>query len=117
MNWAKGIDENGRPVSNNLIPDAKGVTVCPGYSRSDQLVLAQLRPADKHVLLPVAGGMQFHLCKDGTVRGGASVLFDRRAQATGQFPQRGIHQCLRSESSWTLRGATARLAEERHGRV
>ncbi len=30
MNWAKGIDENGRPVSNNLIPDAKGVTVCPG---------------------------------------------------------------------------------------
>jgi alcohol dehydrogenase (cytochrome c) len=30
MNWAKGIDESGRPVSNNLIPDAKGVTVCPG---------------------------------------------------------------------------------------
>jgi alcohol dehydrogenase (cytochrome c) len=30
MNWAKGIDKNGRPVSNNLIPDAKGVTVCPG---------------------------------------------------------------------------------------
>ena len=24
MNWAKGIDENGRPISNNLIPDCKG---------------------------------------------------------------------------------------------
>jgi alcohol dehydrogenase (cytochrome c) len=30
MNWAKGIDKNGRPISNNLIPDAKGVLVCPG---------------------------------------------------------------------------------------
>jgi len=32
QNWAKGIDEKGRPISNNLIPDEKGVTVCPGYS-------------------------------------------------------------------------------------
>src|SRR5580692_8984169 len=24
-NWAAGIDENGRPISNNLIPDEKGV--------------------------------------------------------------------------------------------
>jgi alcohol dehydrogenase (cytochrome c) len=31
MNWAKGIDKNGRPISNNLIPDAKGVLVCPGF--------------------------------------------------------------------------------------
>jgi len=32
QNWAKGIDENGRPISNHLIPDEQGVTVCPGYS-------------------------------------------------------------------------------------
>ena len=32
LNWANGIDEKGRPISNNLIPDEKGVTVCPGYS-------------------------------------------------------------------------------------
>jgi alcohol dehydrogenase (cytochrome c) len=32
QNWAKGIDEHGRPISNNLIPDEKGVTVCPSYS-------------------------------------------------------------------------------------
>jgi alcohol dehydrogenase (cytochrome c) len=31
LNWAKGIDKNGRPISNNLIPDEKGVTVCPSY--------------------------------------------------------------------------------------
>ena len=32
MNWAKGIDDNGRPISNNLIPDAQGVLVCPSAS-------------------------------------------------------------------------------------
>ena len=32
LTWAKGIDENGRPISNNLIPDDKGVEVCPSGS-------------------------------------------------------------------------------------
>jgi alcohol dehydrogenase (cytochrome c) len=32
LNWAKGIDAHGRPISAGLIPDEKGVTVCPGYS-------------------------------------------------------------------------------------
>ena len=29
QNWARGIDENGRPISAGLIPDEKGVQVCP----------------------------------------------------------------------------------------
>jgi alcohol dehydrogenase (cytochrome c) len=29
QNWAKGIDENGRPISAGLIPDERGVRVCP----------------------------------------------------------------------------------------
>ena len=29
QNWAKGIDQNGRPFSAGLIPDEKGVRVCP----------------------------------------------------------------------------------------
>jgi alcohol dehydrogenase (cytochrome c) len=29
QNWAKGIDQNGRPVLAGLIPDANGVRVCP----------------------------------------------------------------------------------------
>ena len=29
QNWAKGIDENGQPISAGLIPDEKGVRVCP----------------------------------------------------------------------------------------
>jgi alcohol dehydrogenase (cytochrome c) len=29
LNWAKGIDPHGRPISNHLVPDEAGVTVCP----------------------------------------------------------------------------------------
>jgi alcohol dehydrogenase (cytochrome c) len=29
QNWAKGIDEQGRPISAGLIPDEQGVRVCP----------------------------------------------------------------------------------------
>ena len=29
QNWARGIDENGRPISAGLIPDQDGVRVCP----------------------------------------------------------------------------------------
>jgi len=28
-NWAKGIDENGRPISAGLVPDENGVRICP----------------------------------------------------------------------------------------
>jgi alcohol dehydrogenase (cytochrome c) len=31
-NWAAGIDDNGRPISTNLIPDEKGILVCPSAS-------------------------------------------------------------------------------------
>jgi alcohol dehydrogenase (cytochrome c) len=29
LNWAKGVDVKGRPISNNLVPNESGVTVCP----------------------------------------------------------------------------------------
>jgi alcohol dehydrogenase (cytochrome c) len=29
LTWASGLDEKGRPISNNLVPDDKGVLVCP----------------------------------------------------------------------------------------
>jgi alcohol dehydrogenase (cytochrome c) len=29
QNWAKGVDENGRPIPTGLIPNQKGVRVCP----------------------------------------------------------------------------------------
>ena len=30
LNWAKGVDANGRPVPSDLLPTAEGTTICPG---------------------------------------------------------------------------------------
>jgi alcohol dehydrogenase (cytochrome c) len=32
LNWAKGIDERGRPVLTGIQPTAEGTRVCPGYA-------------------------------------------------------------------------------------
>ena len=32
LNWAKGIDSNGRPILTGVVPTAKGARVCPGFS-------------------------------------------------------------------------------------
>jgi alcohol dehydrogenase (cytochrome c) len=31
LNWAKGIDANGRPITTGLIPSASGAEICPGF--------------------------------------------------------------------------------------
>lgn len=45
LNWAKGIDENGRPISNNLIPDDKGVLVCPSVNGATNWYAPSYNPA------------------------------------------------------------------------
>ena len=30
LNWAKGIDANGRPIPSDLLPTAEGTLICPG---------------------------------------------------------------------------------------
>ena len=32
QNWAKGIDEHGRPIRTDLIPNAEGARICPGFA-------------------------------------------------------------------------------------
>jgi len=32
LNWAKGIDKQGRPIRTDVAPAAEGTRVCPGYS-------------------------------------------------------------------------------------
>jgi alcohol dehydrogenase (cytochrome c) len=32
LNWAKGIDKQGRPIRTEVMPTAEGMRVCPGFS-------------------------------------------------------------------------------------
>jgi len=45
LNWARGIDENGRPISNDLIPNEKGVRVCPSASGGTNWYSPSYNPA------------------------------------------------------------------------
>ena len=46
-NWAKGIDAKGRPISNGLVPDEKGVTVCPSVNGATNWYSPSYDPATK----------------------------------------------------------------------
>ena len=45
LTWAKGIDENGRPISNNLVPDDKGVEFCPSIGGASNWYSPSYDPA------------------------------------------------------------------------
>lgn len=45
QNWAKGIDENGRPISAGLIPDEQGVRVCPAAGGATNWYSPSYNPA------------------------------------------------------------------------
>jgi alcohol dehydrogenase (cytochrome c) len=47
QNWAVKLDDKGRPVSAGLVPDEKGVTVCPGYSGATNWYSPSYDPATK----------------------------------------------------------------------
>ena len=45
LNWAKGIDENGRPIPNKLIAEDKGITVCPSAAGGSSWYSPSYNPA------------------------------------------------------------------------
>ena len=45
LNWAKGIDGAGRPVSNGLIPNQQGVRVCPAAGGATNWYAPSYSPA------------------------------------------------------------------------
>jgi alcohol dehydrogenase (cytochrome c) len=45
LNWAKGIDERGRPIRTSIEPSAEGTRVCPGYSGATNWHAPSYNPA------------------------------------------------------------------------
>lgn len=48
LNWAKGIDEQGRPMVTGVIPAAEGTRVCPGFSGATNWYAPSYNP-DTHL--------------------------------------------------------------------
>jgi len=47
LNWASGIDAQGRPIRTNVQPSAEGTKVCPGYSGATNWYAPSYNPATK----------------------------------------------------------------------
>jgi alcohol dehydrogenase (cytochrome c) len=47
MNWAKGIDEHGRPIRSGVQPTANGTRVCPGFSGATNWYSPSFNPSTK----------------------------------------------------------------------
>jgi alcohol dehydrogenase (cytochrome c) len=45
LNWAKGIDDNGRPMPTGVIPTTQGARVCPGFSGATNWYAPSYNPA------------------------------------------------------------------------
>ena len=74
QNWAKGLDENGRPISAGLIPNEKGVRVCPANGGATNWYSPSYNPVHPHVLLPLPRSLCGPSVQRTAFRGGPSLL-------------------------------------------
>jgi alcohol dehydrogenase (cytochrome c) len=47
MNWAKGIDDHGRPIRSGVQPTANGTRVCPGFSGATNWYSPSFNPSTR----------------------------------------------------------------------
>ncbi len=47
LNWASGIDANGRPILTGVIPTEKGTRVCPGFSGATNWYAPSYNPSTR----------------------------------------------------------------------
>jgi len=77
LNWAKGIDANGRPILTGVVPTEKGTRVCPGFSGATNWYAPSYNPTT---------GMFYFLASENCsiyVRGGVKFAPGRTFYATG----------------------------------
>ena len=93
--WAKGIDENGRPISAGLIPDEQGVRVCPADGGATNWYSPSYNPATHMFYF-----RSLEACASSGRRPSPSkrghTYYSTGRQARWRDLQ-GVHQRLRSE--------------------
>ena len=58
MNWAKGIDEHGRPIRSGAAAHGQRHAGLPGIQRRNQLVFAIIQSVDQSLLFPGVGKLR-----------------------------------------------------------
>ncbi len=74
QNWAKGLDENGRPISAGLTPDEKGVRVCPANGGGTNWYSPSYNPSSHMFYFRSFEACAVIQSNPRTFRGGQNVL-------------------------------------------
>ena len=111
MNWAKGSDENGRPVSNNLIPDEKRAAQRPRCGGGTNWYSPSYDPATNMVYFRSLEACSLFQAKTEPFEEGRAYYSTGARRPMGNPPNMGyINAFDLNKKSWILRGATSRSA-------
>jgi alcohol dehydrogenase (cytochrome c) len=77
LNWAKGIDANGRPILTGVVPTEKGTRVCPGFSGATNWYAPSYNPSTRLFYFLASENCSIYL------RGGVKFAPGRTFYATG----------------------------------
>ncbi len=88
LNWAKGIDANGRPIRTDVKPTATGSLVCPGFEGATNWYSPAYNP-DTHLLYFLAvEDCANYLLKHQDFEEGKNFLLHRRAASARRARQK-----------------------------
>jgi alcohol dehydrogenase (cytochrome c) len=94
LNWAKGIDEKGRPIEvPGLVPNATGVRICPTVRGASNWMSPSFNPATRLLYVPTLEGCDIYTAtsaKAETLLGFAGGGGERPPREPGRFYLRAL---------------------------
>jgi len=91
LNWAKGIDEQGRPIRTDVRPTAAGTRVCPGYAGATNWYAPSYNEATQMVYFLALENCQIYLSQPTPeFREGKEYYSTGVKRAPGETPQKEL---------------------------
>lgn len=94
LNWAKGIDEKGRPIEDkSKIPTAAGVFVCPALRGGPNWMSSSYNPDTKLIYVPMLEQCEIFTASTGMPEPGKGIMgggFEKPPREEGKFYLRAI---------------------------
>jgi alcohol dehydrogenase (cytochrome c) len=88
INWARGIDPQGRPLLTGAVPTAEGTKICPGYSGGTNWYAPSYNPATKQFYFLSYTGCDVYYTKPQTYEFGKTFYATGTKRVPGETDQR-----------------------------
>ena len=108
LNWAKGIDAQGRPMRTGIEPTADGTRVCPGYSGATNWFAPSYNESTHSIYFMALEECETYFFKPQTFQEGQELLLDRSeahsgrnfSESSGRVQPGYKFHCLEIPASW-----------------